>query len=82
MESIRRTRILILGGGFAGLTVAKELENFARDPSVEITLVNRENFSLFTPMLHEVAASHLNLTTIADRCLRGILAFISTLRKC
>jgi len=32
----------------------------------EITLVNRENFFLFTPMLHEVAASDLDLTTIVN----------------
>jgi NADH dehydrogenase FAD-containing subunit len=39
-----------------------ELENtLARDPDVEITLVNRENFFLFRTMLHEVAASDLEL---------------------
>lgn len=44
-----------------------ELEgSLGRDPSVEITLVNRENFFLFTPMLHEVAASDLDLTTIVN----------------
>ena len=67
MENTRRIRILILGGGFAGLTVAMELERkLARDPSIEITLINRENFFLFTPMLHEVAASDLDLTTIVN----------------
>jgi len=67
MESAQKTRVLILGGGFAGLTVAMELERtLGRDPSVEITLVNRENFFLFTPMLHEVAASDLDLTTIVN----------------
>jgi heterodisulfide reductase subunit A-like polyferredoxin len=40
-------RIVILGGGFAGLYAAMELEKtLARDPEVEITLVNRENFFL------------------------------------
>jgi NADH:ubiquinone reductase (H+-translocating) len=67
MESSRHTRILILGGGFAGLTVAMELERkLGQDPAIEITLVNRENFFLFTPMLHEVAASDLDLTTIVN----------------
>ena len=67
MEHAPRKRILILGGGFAGLTVAMELEKkLAQDPSVEITLINRENFFLFTPMLHEVAASDLDLTTIVN----------------
>jgi NADH dehydrogenase len=79
MENKLPKRILILGGGFAGLTVAMELEKtLADDPSVEITLVNRENFFLFTPMLHEVAASDLDLTTIvnpARRMLRHVHFF-------
>ena len=67
MEKKTPTRIAIVGGGFAGLTVTMELERkLARDPSVEITLINRENFFLFTPMLHEVAASDLDLTTIVN----------------
>src|SRR5580692_11296404 len=67
MENKLPKRILILGGGFAGLTVAMELEKtLADDPSIEITLVNRENFFLFTPMLHEVATSDLDLTTIVN----------------
>ena len=61
------TRVLILGGGFGGLYAALRLEKtLARDPGVEVTLVNRENFFLFTPMLHEVAASDLDLTNIVS----------------
>ena len=60
-------RVLILGGGFGGLYAALELEKtLARDLDVEVTLVNRENFFLFTPMLHEVAASDLDLTHIVN----------------
>lgn len=60
-------RILILGGGFGGLYTALGLEKaLARDASVEITLVNRENFFLFTPMLHEIAASDLDFTHIVN----------------
>lgn len=62
-----KTRILILGGGFAGLHAAIHLDDtLARDPDVEITLVNRDNFFLFTPMLHEVAASDLDFTNIVN----------------
>jgi NADH:ubiquinone reductase (H+-translocating) len=62
-----RTQILILGGGFGGLYAAMRLEKtLARDPNVEVTLVNRDNFFLFTPMLHEVAASDLDLTHIVN----------------
>ena len=67
MSAQKKTRILILGGGFAGLHAAMHLdETLARDPDIEITLVNRENFFLFTPMLHEVAASDLDLTNIVN----------------
>src|SRR6201997_762613 len=67
MGSQKKTRILILGGGFAGLHAAIHLDDtLARDPDVEITLVNRDNFFLFTPMLHEVAASDLDLTNIVN----------------
>jgi NADH dehydrogenase len=63
----KKTRILILGGGFAGLHAAMHLDDtLARDPDIEITLVNRDNFFLFTPMLHEVAASDLDLTNIVN----------------
>ena len=62
-----KTKILILGGGFGGLYTALELEkHLGHDATVEITLVNRDNFFLFTPMLHEVAASDLDITTIVN----------------
>ena len=64
---VNKTRIVVLGGGFAGIHAVRELDRtFGRDPSVEVTLVNRENFFLFTPMLHEVAASDLDLTHIVN----------------
>jgi NADH dehydrogenase len=67
MQMTNKPKILILGGGFGGLYTALELEKqFRNDPNIEITLVNRENFFLFTPMLHEVAASDLDITTIVN----------------
>jgi NADH dehydrogenase len=60
-------RILVLGGGFGGVYTALNLERaLARHADVEITLVSRENFFLFTPMLHEVAASDLDITHIVS----------------
>jgi NADH dehydrogenase len=67
MSTDERTRIVILGGGFGGLYAALHLEKtLARDADVGVILVNRENFFLFTPMLHEVAASDLDLTHIVN----------------
>ena len=62
-DSNQPKRVLILGSGFGGLYTALHLEKkLRREAAVEITLVNRENFFLFTPMLHEVAAGDLDLT--------------------
>ena len=62
-----KKRILILGGGFGGLYTALNLEKtLAKDANIEITLINNENFFLFTPMLHEVAASDLDITHIVS----------------
>jgi NADH dehydrogenase len=67
MSAAKKTRIVILGGGFGGLYAAMQLDRtLARDPDVQVTLVNRENFTLFTPMLHEVAASDLDMTHIVN----------------
>jgi NADH dehydrogenase FAD-containing subunit len=53
-------RIVILGGGFGGVAAARRLEQrFARDPSIEVTLVSESNYLLFTPLLAEVASGAL-----------------------
>jgi NADH:quinone reductase (non-electrogenic) len=57
---MKTIRIVIAGGGFAGLYAAMHFEKrLARRVDVEVTLISRENFILFTPMLHEVAAGDL-----------------------
>jgi NADH dehydrogenase len=67
MDARQATRIVILGGGFAGAYAALHLEKrLGRNANVDVVLVARENFVLFTPMLHEVAASDLNDTDIVQ----------------
>lgn len=67
MSAQPRKRILILGGGFGGVYAARRLDKIlGRDADIEITLVSRENYFLFTPMLHEVAASDLEITNIVS----------------
>src|SRR2546426_10375704 len=59
------TRILILGGGFGGVYTALTLEQLLRDDlrrgAVELTLVNRENYMVFQPMLPEVISGSIGL---------------------
>jgi NADH dehydrogenase len=62
-----KTRVVILGSGFGGLYAAARLEKtIGRRQEVEITVINRENFFLFTPMLHEVAAGDVDVTHIVN----------------
>lgn len=64
---MKTTRIIIAGGGFAGLYAAKHLDDtLARRMDIEVTLISRENFILFTPMLHEVAAGDLSPSDIVN----------------
>jgi len=64
-------RVLILGGGFAGVETAKHLERLTRRrDDVEIWLVSRENFTLFTPLLPEVCSGQLE----ARHCVTALRA--------
>ena len=66
-SSAGKKRILILGGGFAGAYTALHLEKrLGGTPDVEIMVVSRENFVLFTPMLHEVAGADVSVTDIVQ----------------
>ncbi len=59
-------RIVVLGGGFGGMSAAQTLEKATqRRRDLEVTLVSQSNFLLFTPMLAEVASSALEAQHIA-----------------
>jgi NADH dehydrogenase len=62
-----RKRVVIIGGGFGGMRVAREL---AEDP-VDITLIDRNNFHTFQPLLYQVATAGLNAADVAYP-IRGI----------
>lgn len=50
-------KILVLGGGFAGIECVRKLESyFPKEEDIQITLVSEDNFFLFTPMLPQVAS--------------------------
>lgn len=63
-------KVLIIGGGFAGLECARGL---ADDPRYEVTLIDRTNHHLFQPLLYQVATASLAAPDIA-RSIRQILA--------
>lgn len=66
-SSTAKTRIVILGGGFAGVEAARYLDGTAaKRGDVEVTLISRENFVVFTPMLHEVAGGDLEPVHIGN----------------
>ncbi|MBA2631709.1 MAG: NAD(P)/FAD-dependent oxidoreductase [Chloroflexi bacterium] len=64
-------RVLVLGGGFAGVETARHLEKLTRRrDDVEVWLVSRENFTLFTPLLPEVCSGMLE----ARHCVTALRA--------
>ena len=58
---VTRPRVVILGGGFAGLNAARAL----RRAAVDVVLIDRENYHLFQPLLYQVATAALNPSDIA-----------------
>jgi NADH dehydrogenase len=68
-------RVLIVGGGFGGLSAAKALGN-ARQ--IDVTLLDRRNHHLFQPLLYQVATAGLSPAEIAQP-IRGILSQFSNI---
>ncbi len=65
-STLPKTRVVILGGGFAGMQTALSLEDqFHTNPGVSFSLVSDTNALLFTPMLAEVAGSNLEPSHIS-----------------
>jgi NADH dehydrogenase len=72
----RSTRVVIVGGGFAGLNAAKLLGNRDR---VEVTLLDRRNHHVFQPLLYQVAMAGLSPADIAAP-IRGMLSKYRNIR--
>jgi NADH dehydrogenase len=56
-----RPNVVVIGAGFGGLAVARGLG----DRPVEVTLIDRQNFTTFQPLLYQVATSGLNAADVA-----------------
>src|SRR6266481_3135384 len=73
----KATRIVILGGGFGGVSTARHLERLCRRrPDVEIVLVSEDNFVVLTPLLFEVCSGTLE----ARHCSLPVRAFLRNTR--
>src|SRR3974390_1345116 len=64
-----KPRVVIVGGGFGGLSAAKGLA----DSPFDITLIDRNNYHLFQPLLYQVATAGLSPADIASP-IRSILS--------
>ena len=63
---IQQKKIAILGGGFAGIEVLTKLQKeFQNDIRIDITLISKDNYFLFTPMLHEVSSGMIETRHVA-----------------
>ncbi|HEU5172598.1 MAG TPA: NAD(P)/FAD-dependent oxidoreductase [Nitrososphaeraceae archaeon] len=66
-QPIEQKKIAILGGGFAGIEVLTKLQKeFQNDIRIDITLISKDNFFLFTPMLHEVSSGMIETKHVAS----------------
>ena len=74
-ERTAAARVVVLGGGFAGVAVASTLERQAPRGLLDVQIVNRDNFALFHPMLPEVAGggieAHHILSPLRQLCPRS-----------
>ena len=70
MEATLLKRVVIVGGGFAGINCAKALGGH---PGLKVTLIDRRNYHLFQPLLYQVAMAGLSPCDIATP-IRGLMA--------
>ena len=87
-----KPRVIVIGAGFGGLYVARALAARARAGTIDLAIVNRVNYFLFTPLLHEVATGGLTPTSVTEplreifggtpvRVLQGDVTAIDAARK-
>jgi NADH dehydrogenase len=80
-----RARVVVVGGGIGGLAAARHLDRvLGRRSDVEITLVNRDNFFLLSPLLFEACSGVLELRHCAQPirpCLRRVRFLEATARE-
>lgn len=63
---MKKARVAIIGGGFGGIYTAKYLRPLIAEGKIEVTLINKTNYFLFTPLLHEVATGALSPISVVE----------------
>lgn len=62
MSNLNRKKVVIIGGGFAGVNLAKKL---ADHESFDIVLVDKNNYNFFPPLIYQVATGYLETSNIS-----------------
>lgn len=61
-----RPHVVIIGAGFGGVYTARYLLPYVEKKLIDVTIINRTNYFLFTPLLHEVATGGLRPTSVSE----------------
>lgn len=65
-RATKKPHVVVVGNGFAGVYSAKHLLPLVKRGVIDVTLIGRNNYFLFTPLLHEVATGSLTPTSIIE----------------
>jgi NADH dehydrogenase len=65
MSVAGRKKVIIVGAGFGGLAAAKALASRDEGSPVDVTVIDRQNYHLFQPLLYQVALAGLAATDVA-----------------
>src|SRR3989344_5939326 len=63
---MQKKHIVIVGGGFGGIYTARYLKPLVKKGLIDVTIINRKNYFLFTPLLHEVATGGLSPISVVE----------------
>ncbi len=63
---MKKAHVVIIGGGFGGIYTGRYLQPLIDEGKVDVTIINRTNYFLFTPLLHEVATGGLSAMSVVE----------------
>lgn len=66
IKQMKKVHVVIVGGGFGGIYTARSLQPLIDEGKIDVTLINKTNYFLFTPLLHEVATGGLSPTSVVE----------------